>query len=137
MVYTIELVRLLYESHIDAPNYHNPIHIAFPICWHNTKSVQWLVSISPLTYLISYSSIPPPRLYTITVVAFVPLLRYRLSPEFNVRPLVHKTSGETYLRILFLMCDIVRRVPLTLMHPAHPTLQRNTKISFESGLPAQ
>lgn len=136
MVHTIELVRRHYESlrHAEPPvaqPSHNLIHIAFPTCRHNTELVLRLVSFYPLispSLLVHLTS----GLYYALLVAFVPLLIYYLSLEYTrwcIKRMVKPTTSAFYS-----LCDIVRCVPLTLTHPA---LQRNTKISFESGLPAQ
>jgi len=44
-----------------------------------------------------------------------------LHPEYTHRCIEH--LGQTHNHPILLVCDIVRRVPLTLMHPAHPALQ--------------
>src|SRR6266702_4830819 len=72
------------------------------VCRHNTRLGRYFLRscrfITPADVLLGSSS--PPR----------------------VHPPVHRTSDQTHNLRILLMCDIVRRVPLTLAHPAHPTL---------------
>ncbi len=53
-------------------------------------------------------------------VALSRSLRYhRLHPEY-IHQRIERLGQAYNLRILLLMCDIVRRARLTLMHPTHP-----------------
>ncbi len=67
------------------------------------------------------------NVYHVLLGVFVPLLEIS-SSQPRVDPPVHRTSGQTYNLRILLVCDVVRRVPLTLCNPFIPPSSQDIKI---------